>query len=259
MRIVIDPRKSIHENAAAYYEKAKKLRMKAKKALAAVEETKRMIEKQEAVPVKKLEKRIVRKKEWFEKYRWTLISNHLMIGGKGAKSNEEVVRKHLEKEDLFFHADIHGASAMVLKKGQECSEEELSHAAVFAACFSRAWKEGRGAVDVYCVKPEQVKLAAKSGEFLAKGSFVIEGKRKWFRNVELVLALTWHDERLLICPVEEVKRVSSKFLRLKPDASSSKQHAAKQVLFKLGKMFPEASISIDYVQEVLPTGGSKIY
>lgn len=68
--------------------------------------------------------------------------------------------------------------------------------AIFNACFSSAWKAGRGNVDVYCVKPEQVSQTANTGEYLSKGSFVIKGERKYFKNVVLKLFITFEDEKL---------------------------------------------------------------
>ena len=53
---------------------------------------------------------------WFEKYRWAILSGgHLFIGGKDAKGNDVLVRKHLSTSDLYFHADLHGAPSCSLK------------------------------------------------------------------------------------------------------------------------------------------------
>ncbi|MBI4214520.1 DUF814 domain-containing protein [archaeon] len=259
MKIELDLRKSPQQNAAEYYEKAKKLRAKLARLLVEIEKTKRMIEeekKKAAFAVPKLpEKKIVREKEWFEKFHWSRSpSGLLIVGGRDTKSNDIIVKKHLEAGDLFFHADVTGASAVVLKDGAKASVEDKKAAAGLAACFSRAWQAGLAAVDVYAVPAAQVKLAAKSGEYLTKGSFVIEGKREWFRNAPLELAVDVEGGTVTVFPTF----VNKKGVHLKPDARGSKGDAAKLVLLKLKQLFPEAATTLDDVLAALPNGGSRV-
>jgi len=43
-------------------------------------------------------------KEWYEKFRWFISSDDfLILGGRDATSNEIVIKKHTEKNDLVFH------------------------------------------------------------------------------------------------------------------------------------------------------------
>ena len=52
----------------------------------------------------------VRKKNWYERYRWFFTSDDMLaIGGRDAPSNSAVVRKHLGKNDKIFHGDIFGS------------------------------------------------------------------------------------------------------------------------------------------------------
>ena len=55
--------------------------------------------------------------------------------------------------------------------------------------FSRAWKDGLSSGDAYWVFPNQVKKGAPTGQYLPKGSFVIEGKRNFCKGVELKLSI----------------------------------------------------------------------
>ncbi len=257
MKVELDPKKSVEANAAVYYEKAKKYRKKIEGVKKAIEETKRLLEKAELEHVKKTKLKKRREKEWFEKFHWMFIDGHLVIGGRDAKSNELLVKKHMEKNDLFFHADVHGASVVIVKNGQELDDSDLEKAAVFAGCFSNAWKAGRGTVDVYCVKPEQVKTAAKAGEYLAKGSFVIEGQRKWFKNVELKLCLSFDGSKLFIAPCEMIK---GKKVMIAPDVKKTKGESAREILKAIHKLFPESTEAVDvnWVIELIPNGGSRI-
>jgi predicted ribosome quality control (RQC) complex YloA/Tae2 family protein len=257
MKVELDPRKSIHENAAAYYDKSKKMRAKIDSLKKAIEFTKRLVKAEEKKTAEMPEKKIVREKDWFEKFHYFVTQNSFMVlGGKDAKSNEIIVKKHLEASDLYFHADIAGAPSVVLKNGQNAPKEDLEEAARFAASFSSAWKSELGAVDVFCVKPEQVHTAAKSGEYLAKGSFVITGEKTYFKKVTLELAITYIAGKLLIAPVETIRKRSSQYLVLKP-ARESKGESAKKVLHLLKAMFPGTQIDLDWVQQLLPNGGSK--
>ena len=79
-----------------------------------------------------------------------------MIGGRNAQQNDIAFSRYMEDDDLFFHADIQGASAVILKNGKSASEEELQEAAQFAASFSKAWINGNAAVDVYAVEKKQL-------------------------------------------------------------------------------------------------------
>src|SRR3989338_4127675 len=102
MEIEIDLRKTIHENANEFFEKEKKKRIqefKEKKLIQEIPE-----------PEKK------RKKKWFEAFHWMNSSDgFLIIGGRDAQSNEVIVKKHMQENDLYFHADIHGAPHCIIK------------------------------------------------------------------------------------------------------------------------------------------------
>ncbi|MFA5077808.1 MAG: NFACT RNA binding domain-containing protein, partial [Candidatus Micrarchaeia archaeon] len=176
MKIRLGLGKSVHENAAAYYEEAKEAREKMKGVERAMEETKKEIEKagkEEAAAERKKneETKIARKKEWYEKFHYFFTSEgKLVVGGRSADQNDLIYKTYLEEGDLFFHADIQGGAACVMKGGAGAGDGERLEAAQFAACFSNAWKNGNAAVDVYCVKKGQVSKHAQGG-FIGKGGF----------------------------------------------------------------------------------------
>lgn len=130
-----------------------------------------------------------RKKKWYEKYRWFITSDDLLtIGGKDARTNEAIIKKYLEERDLVFHSDVYGSPFVILKDGLISSTDtSLFEAAVFTASYSRAWREGFSAIDVYWVKKDQVSKTTPSGEYLKKGAFMIYGKKNFIRNVKLEL------------------------------------------------------------------------
>ena len=141
MKVEINARKSIQDNAADYYERAKKSRSKIAGLKEAIENTKKLIAQEEARHSELPEKKVIRGKEWFEKFHYFSTSGGLLVlGGKDAKSNDIVVDRHMEKNDLYFHADIKGAPSVILKNGQNAGEQDIAETAQFAGAFSSAWK-----------------------------------------------------------------------------------------------------------------------
>ncbi|MCX6770206.1 MAG: NFACT RNA binding domain-containing protein, partial [Candidatus Micrarchaeota archaeon] len=154
MAIVVDYRKSTQENASGYYSLSKELAKKAEGARKAIVETEAEISAAqnslEAARAKKNEPAMRRRKEWQEKYKWFVTSGGKMVlAGRDAKQNDQLVSKMMAEDDLFFHADIQGAPATILVGGKEASGQEKNEAAQFAASHSSAWKVGAAAVDVY--------------------------------------------------------------------------------------------------------------
>ena len=138
--IAMDCKKSIPDNAEVYYEKAKKAKRKIKGATIAIENTKKQLAEVESKKEKALEnimvpkKRVKKNLKWYEKLRWFLSSNGtLVVCGRDAGTNEMVVKKYLESNDIYMHADIHGAPSTVVKLGgDEADDQLLKESAIFA-------------------------------------------------------------------------------------------------------------------------------
>lgn len=240
--------KSVHENAAYYYELAKNSKDKMSGLKKAIEETKKEIE--EAKKVEKKNVKVKREKQWFEKFHHSLTSNgKLMIGGRSAQQNDMLYAKYLEDHDLFFHADIQGGAAVILKDGINANEEEMKEAAQFAACFSNAWKNANAAVDVYCVKKTQLAKHATGG-FIPSGAFAITGERKWFRAMRLSLFIGVGEKGMEIISMFS-KRPLGNILTLVPSLAGKDKGALSKSLAKRFNVHPD-----DFL-ELLPNGKSK--
>jgi len=207
----------------------------------------------------------VRKKSWFERYRWFFTSDGILaVGGRDSSSNSAIIRKYVEKDDKVFHAEINGSPFFILKdRNDKIMPLSISETSQATVCFSRAWKEGMYGVNCYWVTPEQVKKAAPSGQTMGKGSFIIEGTRNYNKVTTLKLAvgiLHKEDNYLLVCgPPEPIKNTCVCYVVIEPGsieiADMGKRIRANFVGVdeKFAKMF----VVDDYVR-VLPTGGSKI-
>lgn len=261
-------RKSLPEIADEYYSLAKKYKEKLSGVEKAINKTLEEMKRAEELEEKKMLSsiRIARKAEWYEKYRWYITSEgFLVIGGRNAEMNEEVVSKHLEARDLFFHTETPGGSATILKRGQEAGENSLKEAAEFSAIYSALWKEGKYSGEVYYVYPEQVKRSAKPGEYLPKGSFFIEGKRNYF-TVELKMAVGVDLKNLRVMggPVDGVKAHCDYYVMLEIGdiPANEMQVILARKLVEMArddeKHVVRAIASPDEVAKFLPPGKSRI-
>ncbi len=255
MEIEIDFTKSAQENANEYYKRSKKLAQKEIGAEKAVRDLEKRLSEMRA-SAKKPEKRIVNvaKREWYEKYHWFYTSNGMLaIGGRDAHQNELMNSRHFEDNDLFFHADIFGASVVLLKDGTSAPKEIKEEVAEFAACYSSAWKEGQRTVDVYAMKRNQVSKSNSKGS-LGTGSFLMSGEREWYRNIELCLVAFMKEGRLNTVPQKTFKKINdSNIAHVKiVQGNYKKSDAAKKVAAKLGYD------DLDVIMRQLPAGSFKI-
>ncbi|MBU6996992.1 MAG: NFACT family protein [Theionarchaea archaeon] len=239
--VTLDLTLNINENAADYYERAKKMERKIEGAKKAMKKPKKI----EKVPLPK--RTILRKREWFEKFHWCLSSEgHLILGGRDTRTNELLVKKYMEPTDVYVHADIQGATSVVVKKGKEASTYTLEEAAQFAAAYSRAWNHF-GSLECYWVNPEQVTKSPPSGEYLTPGAFFIAGSKN-FMKVDLGIALGLHDDKIMGGPESAVKTHTSAHVVV-GFGDEKKERLAKQI----GKIldYPD----IDEIIRALPGKG----
>lgn len=222
------------------FEKAKKLRKKAETARHyLVELEKKIVEREKREhALKNMIVKTVRRREWYENYWWSLTrTRKVIVAGKDASQNEVLVRKYLETRDIFLHADIHGAPATILKLGKDVEplEEDIQDASRIAAVYSRAWKRGIAVIDVFWVRADQVSKAPPSGEYLAKGSFMIYGRKNYVRNVPLKLALgiqEWGEGLRFIVGTEEAVDSAGRLIALIVPGDVERERVSRKVVEK---------------------------
>lgn len=236
MELSLDIRKSLEENASAYFEKAKKAKKKLEGARKAVDDYKKKLGslKQEKTEEKAVVKKKA-KKEWYEKFRWFFSSDgFLVIGGRDATTNEIVIKKYAEKNDLVFHTDMAGSPFVVIKnkQGKEIPQSTIEEAAVFTAVFSRAWKQGMAALAVFSVKPEQVSKKAKSGEYLSKGAFMIYGETTYY-HPQMSYAVGIYQDKVMGGPLSAIKKHCKEHVEI-IQGNEKLSDVAKQIKKRLG-------------------------
>ena len=267
MRVGIDLKKSLQQNADSYYERSKKAKKKlvgVKKAIIDMGKKIEKLKKEEEASKKETKVVKKRKRKWFEKFHWFVSSNgFLVIGGKDAKSNEIVVKKHMDESDLYFHPEIQGASHVVVKsKDNSAPEQTLREAAQFAAAFSKAWKEGIPAIDVYSVLPKQVSKKSPSGEAIGPGAFMIYGERKWFNKTPLNFAVGVKEDDgsyvIVSGPASAVEKQAAFSVQLKQGSQSKGSIAKKLKSIFEEKLGEKNIIDLDEIIAMLPAGEFEI-
>jgi predicted ribosome quality control (RQC) complex YloA/Tae2 family protein len=216
-------------------------------------------------------------REWYERYRWFITTDGLLvIGGRDASSNSALIRKHLTEHDIVFHAEVHGSPFFIIKNAANFAatqegtiDSSLHQVAQATISFSRAWKDGLSSADAYWVMAEQVKKGAPTGQFLPKGSFVIEGKRNYIKGVELRLAIgimQLNNRETLLCGPEEAIKKRSIFYGVLLQGGMDPMNAAKKVKSEFVRIAGDnikiaesiKYISLDEFVRALPTGQSRL-
>ncbi|MBS3166224.1 DUF814 domain-containing protein [Candidatus Woesearchaeota archaeon] len=257
MEVEIDLNKSVDENAGIYYDLAKKAKKKihgTQVALADARKKLEQLQKQEAQffqeeEIKKSKKD--RKREWYEKFHWFFSSeDYLCIGGKDATSNEVIVKKHMEADDLVLHTNMAGSPFFIIKNGQKAGEITITETAQMVAVYSKAWKMGHTIADVFYVKPDQVSKEAQSGEYISKGSFMIRGKTEYL-HPKLEIAVGLQNDLIIAGSESAVKKKTNQYILVIP-GEEKKSSLAKKIRSKL------KGGDLDDIISFLPAGGGQV-
>ncbi len=240
------------------YKKSKKARNKIKK-------IEKLIEKD----FKKKEKKSIKKnkkKEWYEKFRHFFTSEgFLVVAGKDAESNEQIVKKHCKKSDIVLHAHIPGSPFGVIRsEGKDIPKKNIEEAAQFVGCYSKFWNSKLGVADVYWVSPEQLSKKVAGHQSIKKGSFMIYGKRNFLR-VDLKLCIGLDEDNYIVKgPERAVKKYAKYYLVVVPGNEEGKKLGRRikdKLKEKVGKEDKEKieRINIEDFLKVVPYGRGEVF
>lgn len=245
MELELHLKKTVNENANIYFDNAKKLKKKIYGIDKIIESKNKQLEdfenkKERYLKQKQKQEKIKihKKKQWYEKFRYTFTSNgFLVIIGKDAGTNEILIKKHTQEKDIVMHTEAKGSPFGIIKsENKEVPKLDIEEAAQFICCFSAQWKKGFGTADAFWVLPNQVSKTAQSGEFMSRGSFMIRGKKNILKNITLKICLgiikseiktedeTFEIEELFSGSEEACKRYcKTRFIKIEPGQDNYKK------------------------------------
>lgn len=255
--VTLDYTQNLDANASLLYQKGKDIGEKAKRAEEALNESKaELAKKQKGIDKAKAAmagKAQPTKQFWFERYKWFITSGgRLVVAGRDAHTNDNVVKKHLKDGDLFAHADVHGAPSTIIKEGSKADNDELREACQFALAQSKSWIAKLAEGSAFWVYPDQVSKTPNPGEFVPRGAFIIRGKRNYEYHLPIELTvgeIYYQGSRKVMCGPESCFKDSDRYFVIRPGKGSTRKSAEMAKRFQV----PEEEIS-----RILPPGDVEI-
>uniref|UniRef100_A0A6G1SM14 Nuclear export mediator factor Nemf n=1 Tax=Aceria tosichella TaxID=561515 RepID=A0A6G1SM14_9ACAR len=189
----IDISLSAHANARKFFIKRRTAVNKEKKTVEVAKKAFKNVERQTKERLKDVKVKTnitkARKRYWFENFFWFISSDgYLVVAGRDSEQNELLVKRYMKNNDIYVHADLHGASSVIIKNESTdpVPPKTLTEAGSMAVCYSSAW-DSKIATTSWWVYPKQVSKTAPTGEYLTQGAFVIRGKKNYLPLSNLVL------------------------------------------------------------------------
>lgn len=258
--VALDLERPLRDSAEAFFDESKRIRGKLEGAEAALQETERRLAAPISPPLARrapVGPGAPRKTHWFERYRWFLSSEGaVVLGGRDASSNDLLVRRHLKDGDLYLHADVQGAASVVVKHpapgAPALTEATLHEAGQWAVAFSKAWRAGLASASAFWVAHDQVSKSGATGEFVAKGAWVVHGTKNMLKDLPLELALGTiryeGEERWTVAPPSAVRARGEVRVLLAP--GEDRERGAREV-----ELSKELGLPRPLLQSLLPAGG----
>ena len=258
LKVSLDYTKNIDANASDIYKKSKDILEKSKRAEDALKESvaeldkrQKGLDKAKALAMGKAQPT---KQFWFERYKWFITSSgKLVIAGRDAHSNDNVVKKHLKEQDVFVHADVHGAPSVILKEGAAATPDELREACTFALTQSKAWVAALTEGAAFWAYPDQVSKTPNPGEFVPRGAFIVRGKRNYEHHLKIELGIgeiSYQGARKVMCGPVELFKNSERYFVLSPGRGKSGR--------KAGEIAKDFRVPEEEVSMILPPGDVEI-
>lgn len=187
----------------------------------------------------------MKKTNWWEKFRWFYSSEDvLVVGGKSAESNDNLLKNHLGKGEIVFHTEDPGSPFFVIKG--YAGKKTLRETGIAAASYSQGWKKGLRKMSVmYCVSEQ---LHKRKG--MKIGTWEVRGKRKTMSvKLEIAVGVT-KDGKMIGGPVDAIRRKADKFVKIRP-GGKSKDKVIKDIVKRIDNDEKE-------IVKFVPAGKSKI-
>ncbi|MDR3282657.1 MAG: NFACT family protein [Candidatus Methanoplasma sp.] len=256
--VTLDYTKGLDANASEIYQRSKDIAEKAKRAgdamkesIVALETRQKGLDKAKALAQSRVQPT---KQFWFERYKWFFTSSgKLVVAGRDAHSNDNVVKKHLKEKDIFAHAEVHGAPSVVLKEGAGAAEQDLREACMFALAQSKAWVAAMTEGSAFWAYPDQVSKTPNAGEFVPRGAFIVRGKRNYEHHIPMELGvgeIEYQGSRKVMCGPVGLFSDCPKHMVIRPGRG--------KIGRKAGDIAKEFQVPEEEISRILPPGDVEI-
>ena len=162
--------------------------------------------------------------KWYHSYYWWRTKNNfLVVGGKNATQNEELVKNYLKDCDYYFHTDDVGSGSFILfTEGKTPDIIDMVDTAEGVFSLSKYWNETKTG-KVFHVMGSQVSKTPPTGMSLTKGSFMIYGKKEYIHVHQTILGyVVVNDCELMLAPYRIIERYKGKKIKLVPKSNVKK-------------------------------------
>lgn len=210
------------------------------------------------------------RKAWYENFKWFTSSDGiLVVCGKDASSNEALIRKYARPDNPIFHSDVRGAPfVLVLSDAETTPQGTLDEAAQMAASHTTwAWQASYASLDVFWVKASQLSKSPPSGEYLARGSFMVRGKKNYFRGTRLGLAVAIvrgdGNMNVISAPVGAISGKTTTYVKIAP-GTTERARLASEIKAGLLELVPEGekegirAVRLEEIIVALPARNGRI-
>ena len=185
------------------------------------------------------------------KYRWFYTSSgKLVVGGKNAGQNDELMKKIINSNQNYFvmHTSHPGSPFSVLMEDiEKISKKDLRECAIFTGCFSRAWKEKKKKTEVHLFNSKNI--------FKKKGMKVgTWGVSEKISEMKIDLKLALIKQKKVYRAVPEISAKKSEILLKVCPGKIDKVKS----LDKFKKELKDEDLDRDEILSALPAGGVRI-
>ena len=185
----------------------------------------------------------------YQKYRWFYTSSEkLVVGGKNADQNEDLIRKmkSLKEDKLIMHTQMPGSPfSFILAPISEIKKSDIKETAIFTASFSRAWREGKSNANIDIFNLSQLYKSTT----MKQGTWGVKGKIKRM-SAPISLVLAEQKKKLRAVPEQSVSK-GKILIKIAPGKIDK-----RQMLSKLKSSLKK--YSDEDIMSALPSGGVKI-
>lgn len=184
----------------------------------------------------------------YRNYRWFFTSQEkLVIGGKSDEQNEMVLKYFLKPNYTVMHTSSPGSPFMIIQSDNP-NENDLDECAVFCACFSKEWKNGKKLIEIDIFRGSDI----YKNKGMKIGTFGVKNKKQIKVKPELMIII----QKGKIKAVPNAKR-SEESLSMIKQGKMNKEDTANKIAKKIKDkfLFP---VSKEEIMMAIPSGNMEV-